>query len=102
MPLRGGGPGFRRRLTIASRIPQLAAGDESQPRQPFRFGLQGRLSTGREFVVDPARVLHIAFHDEARIHHALKRAIQSSGPHFDPTITTQIGTISRRVAPIRE
>ena len=67
---------------MASRAPELAAREEGRARQPLRFRAQLGLAKRREPVVNAARVLGIAFGNQARLDHAVERAVQRSRTHL--------------------
>src|ERR1700677_2236567 len=67
---------------MASHAPELAARDEGHAGQPLGFRAQHGLAERREAVIYAARVLGVAPRDQARLDHAVERAIQRSRTHF--------------------
>jgi len=54
---------------------ELAARDDGHAGQPLRFRAQRGLAKRRESIVNTARVLGVAPGDQARLDHAVERAV---------------------------
>ena len=83
---------------MASRTPELAARDEGHAGQPLGFGAQRGLAKRREPVVNTARVLSVALGNQARLDHAVERAVQRSRPHFDRTLRVRLDLLHNVIA----
>src|ERR1700738_571250 len=67
---------------MASRAPELAAREEGWAGQALRFRAQRGWARCVERVLTAARVLGVAFGNQARLDHAVERAVQRSRTHL--------------------
>ena len=83
---------------MTSRAAELTARDERHAGQPLRFRSQRGLAKRREPVVDTARVLGVAPGDQARLDHAVERAVQRTRTHFHRTCRVRLDLLHDVVA----